>query len=249
MKRLLGIIAYVLIAINLILGFGFIWIMRTWPHNTVSEMMYHMFNTSLKGTGSGIVLKGAAFILLPTMISLVLLFILRIKIFKEDKQKKYIICSWFLSLLFLCVVSLFGIKQYKLNDYLKNVNSYSEFVDESYVEPKSVSITFPEKKRNLIYIFIESMEVTFTTPDHGGEFEMDLIPELETLASEGEDFSGDDEKLNGALATEMTTWTIAGMSERNPVSMISSEHPLSSTHFSILGRQAPSPTSINFESG
>ncbi|MCR5542978.1 MAG: LTA synthase family protein, partial [Eubacterium sp.] len=98
-----------------------------------------------------------------------------------------------------------------LNDYLKNVNSYSTFVDESYVEPKSVSITFPEKKRNLIYIFIESMEVTFTTPDHGGEFEMNLIPELETLASEGEDFSGDDEKLNGALATEMTTWTIAGM--------------------------------------
>lgn len=48
----------------------------------------------------------------------------------------------------------------------------------------TTEITFPEKKRNLIYIFLESMESTYASKDEGGEFEFNCIPELTQLAKE-----------------------------------------------------------------
>ena len=43
----------------------------------------------------------------------------------------------------------------------EGASTYSTFIDDNYVDPSSVNITFPEQKRNLIYIFLESMEMTY----------------------------------------------------------------------------------------
>lgn len=58
-----------------------------------------------------------------------------------------------------------------IGDYLKGQSTYSTFIDDNYVEPSSVNITFPEQKRNLIYIFLESMEMTYADQEDGGAFE------------------------------------------------------------------------------
>ena len=45
--------------------------------------------------------------------------------------------------------------------------------------------TFPEEKRNLIYIYLESMETTYFNKDEGGALEVNIIPELYELAQKG----------------------------------------------------------------
>ena len=73
---------------------------------------------------------------------------------------------------------------------MANQGEVSTFIADNYVDPRSVEITFPEQKRNLIYIFLESMETTYADTENGGTFEKNVIPELTTLAQENEDFSG-----------------------------------------------------------
>ena len=80
--------------------------------------------------------------------------------------------------------------------YAKNQTTSSSFIEDNYVDPNSVSLSFPEKKRNLIYIFLESMENTYSSEEYGGAFSENTIPELTELSLENENFSGDQETLN-----------------------------------------------------
>ena len=47
-----------------------------------------------------------------------------------------------------------------------------------------MNITFPEQKRNLIYLYLESMESTYADKASGGAFDKNYIPELTQLAGE-----------------------------------------------------------------
>ena len=87
---------------------------------------------------------------------------------------------------------------------------YSEFYEKNYVAPEQVKIAFPQKKRNLIVIFMESMESTFSSIEDGGVFTESCIPNLTALARENCNFSNTD-KLGGAENLEGTSWTVAGI--------------------------------------
>ncbi len=86
----------------------------------------------------------------------------------------------------------------------------TELYDNEYVFPKEVKITAPKEKRNLIYIFLESMENTYLSKDLGGAMDENLIPELYTLANENVNFS-DNSGVGGWTATPRTSWTIASL--------------------------------------
>ena len=86
----------------------------------------------------------------------------------------------------------------------------SEFIEDHYVDPSLARLTFPEQKRNLVYIFLESMETTFGEPEAGGPIYDDFIPELTQLARENVNFSNDS-GVGGALSFSGTTWTAAAM--------------------------------------
>ncbi len=90
--------------------------------------------------------------------------------------------------------------------YFDNSTLYNEY----YVDPEDTAITFPENKRNLIYIYLESMETTFMSEDVGGAGEVNLIPELYQLASEHVNFSHND-GVGGWPRTTHTTWTSAAL--------------------------------------
>ena len=98
-----------------------------------------------------------------------------------------------------------------VSNYMKGQSTYSTFIDDNYIDPSSVNITFPEQKRNLIYIFLESMETTYSDVDDGGAFDENVIPELTEIAQTNEDFSGADPKLNGGYSLAGTTWTMGAM--------------------------------------
>ncbi|MGN1206199.1 MAG: LTA synthase family protein [Eubacterium sp.] len=88
--------------------------------------------------------------------------------------------------------------------------SESGFIEKAAVRITPQMLHFPEKKRNLIYIFLESMESTFSSKEEGGAMEEDCIPELTALAKEGVNFSRD-EKLGGATPSRGASWTTGAM--------------------------------------
>lgn len=94
--------------------------------------------------------------------------------------------------------------------YVKNVTNESLLIESEYIDPESVAITFPEKKRNLIVIYLESMETTYASTQEGGGKPVNYIPELTKLARENVFFS-DDEDLGGAITAVGTNWTMGAL--------------------------------------
>ncbi len=125
---------------------------------------------------------------------------------------RFTACLWLVSLFCLIFGSYLTNKKLDLIHFLKNENTNSEFIKEHYVDPAEVSITFPEKKRNLIYIYLESMESTYADTQSGGGFEdKNVIHELCELSYENESFSGNRKLINGGIPMYSCTWTMAGL--------------------------------------
>ena len=66
---------------------------------------------------------------------------------------------------------------------------YSTIYEEYYIKPDQSNITFPKEKRNLIYIYLESMETAFFSKELGGGNKNHIIPELYDLANNNINFS------------------------------------------------------------
>lgn len=111
--------------------------------------------------------------------------------------------------LLLTSLMLFGIRM-EIFAYVENSVTPSDYIEQHYVDPDEVQLTFPENKRNLIYIFLESMENTFADPGSCSTVEDNYIPELTRLAQENVSFSHNT-GLGGAQSLEGTTWTAAAM--------------------------------------
>ena len=94
--------------------------------------------------------------------------------------------------------------------YVSDTLTESSFIEENYANPKRVRLTFPEKKRNLIYIFLESLETTFAETEAGGPITDNFMPELTALAEENINFSNDND-LGGPMTSTGATWTAAAM--------------------------------------
>lgn len=98
-----------------------------------------------------------------------------------------------------------------MSGYIAAQEEYSSFKDENYVDPAVVPLEFPEEKRNLIYIFLESVENTFADEASGGAFEKNVIPELTEISLKNQNFNGNSGKLNGGHVMTGGTWTMGAM--------------------------------------
>ena len=98
----------------------------------------------------------------------------------------------------------------ELVDYVHGMFFPTNLYEDEYVDPDTVSVTFPEEKRNLIYIMLESMETTYLPQELGGGSEVNLIPELYDLARENINFSHND-GVGGFHATSGASWTIGAI--------------------------------------
>ena len=95
-------------------------------------------------------------------------------------------------------------------DYAFNSLRNTDLFKEYYTSPTEVEIKFPEKKQNLIYIFLESTEMTNVSKKNGGVFDTSITPNLEKLALENINFSNSN-LLGGAVESYGTSWTVAAM--------------------------------------
>lgn len=105
---------------------------------------------------------------------------------------------------------LYAAFQVQLVDYVVNNHRTGLIYPDEYRSPKDVTITFPEQKRNLIYIMLESMETSYLSEDLGGALPYNLIPELTQLAQDNVNFSHNT-SVGGFREVPGTSWTIGAM--------------------------------------
>ena len=98
----------------------------------------------------------------------------------------------------------------ELTDYVRDLLLQTQLYEDHYADPDTVAITFPEEKRNLVYIMLESMETTYLPEDLGGASHTNLIPELTALAQENINFSHNS-GIGGFHATNGASWTIGAI--------------------------------------
>ncbi len=220
------IAAFIIVTVSNLLLLLTIWLLQRYDHIYLDEILYQL---KAPAVGTNKSLLGSAYVrvgLLGVVLTALDVLFYRLAAgypFKRqtvgERYKAY--CSSKICLFFrkavlplsLCVTlvaaSLFCAKL-KVFSYLATAAKPSDFIKEHYVKPDDSVLTFPEEKRNLIYLYLESMEATFADTASGGAMEVNAIPELTALAEENVHFSNTD-RLGGAVSYSGTTWTAAAM--------------------------------------
>lgn len=220
--------AIFVLAANL-LFFLMLWIMDRYDDVQFDQILYQL-KSPVAGTSGGIV--GDAMLRVVLLGTLVAAAEIIIYIFFAGKLKcwfgkikRYVcysatrVAGFFkkhfmpiasMSLVLSILVFIFGLG---VHTFVVNAFVGSDFIEKNYVNPDDVALTFPEQKRNLIYIYLESMENTFSDPEadgDGGKITADLIPELSKLANDNVSFTQSNGKY-GAYTYVGTRWTAAAL--------------------------------------
>ena len=232
-KWILPLLIFLLLGFSFFLYFSLQYLLGNWEELTVEEILYHI-KSSMGGASESLVRIFILSVLLPALgISLFLIFLyilLQSKNFEGilslkskghflsfhlprffNWKKVYLGFCFFLALFFFSLTLIDAWDSISLGSYLSSQLHSSKFIEENYVDPKGIELHFPEKKRNLIYIYMESTELTFMDEAHGGAFPDNLLPEMTALSKEGEDFSGEGDSRNGGISLPGATWTMGAI--------------------------------------
>ena len=176
----------------------------------------------IKGTDSGIINSIIQTAVLPPVILTItfalsyLLFargLYTLQIFPEKKIPRWskIIIELCVAVVLLHTIHMQG-REIGMWDYLRSSREVSTFYEDYYVDPAKTKVTVPEKKQNLIYIFMESMESSYADKANGGTMNVNYIPNLTKLAQENVQFSDKaDKKMGGPVCLEGTAYTAGGL--------------------------------------
>lgn len=217
-SKISKIIEYFLIVLSsIIMGLAF-FIKYRFGDAKAEQLLYSLFHA--EGTSKVVILNGALFIL-PFVIIGVLLFIFLTNK-RTNKQTYFNISAMkhklniriypiYHTMIFSIIVFLTSLVVFfsfiELFTYIKNSREESTFYETYYVNPDSVELTFPTNKRNLIYIYVESLESTYERVELNDKT-VNLIPKLKKIADENINISNDSD-FGGYYNIYGTDWTIA----------------------------------------
>lgn len=145
-------------------------------------------------------------ILLPSVIAGIVGLGLGLAAYKNRKRR---VASTF-GVLLLVVTMVYSSIKLPLKDLLLTQLDNSDFIAENYVDPSSV-VHLPEQKRNLIHIFMESVENSYYDEANGGYDQDNLMPELMQLNLTNIHFSHRENMLGGPHQTFGARHSVAGM--------------------------------------
>lgn len=214
-KKILKIAGICLLFLFLTAGLIFlvssIWLIKTWGGLTFEEVVFHL-NAPMEGANSDIAKNYLVKYALPAVICCLLLVVPYVLL----RKKKIPIRIFTIALPCLAVIlfvsgALYLNSKLDIITYFKNQKSSTDFIENNYAKPGFTKMTFPEEKRNLIYIYLESMETTYADKASGGAFDENVIPELTKISMNNENFSGDTKVLNGGVSLSGSTWTIGAI--------------------------------------
>jgi len=209
MKRLLNYYWILLIFLSLFACFATRWTLITYDDASFEQILFHI-TEPITGVESALIdsfFKNCVLITCILSFIFVIGIILLMASFKNNKLNRIVKRIINILTIFIVVICLYLLGFF---EYLIVGNTESKFIEENFVDPQRVKITFPDAKRNLIYIYAESLESSYISIEDGGLQEINLIPELTMLAKDNISFS-DTDKLGGAYQLNGTSWTTAAM--------------------------------------
>lgn len=227
-KRILKFILIIIFILSLVLFFTSIYITKKFGNIPFEQILYSVVFS--KGASKD-VLKNALIYIVPRCILFCIFAILiqflvkkyiieqkksiiiplklrekyNIQLFNFSKIKK--ILYYIAIVLILNIVSLSKIGFFK---YIYLRFQVTKIYESYYIDPMKVDIVFPEEKRNLIYIVVESQESTNISSKNGGAVKKSYIPLEEKLALNYTNFSNTS-KIGGAMQITGTTYTAASL--------------------------------------
>ena len=234
MKKVV-VIELIILWLSFVMYFSSNWAISTFSFSAFDEILYTLTSPVLNAGQNLIpdfIFNNIIFpLLIVGFISLIIYIcntyrkkyniLVKIELGKKKKKLEFnlfnnVCFKIFKVIIYVLLIVFFALSFYKLGndlklfEYIKNQMEASTFIEEVYANPEKVELTFPENKRNLIYIYLESMESTFSSIEYGGAYEANYISELTKLAFNNTYFSNT-ELLGGAYAVPGTSWTVAGM--------------------------------------
>ena len=218
------VILYIFLSLLIILGYACFfsanWFIKVYGNIGFDSIIYTLFS-NLNGVENDIIKDYCINALLPIVL---LSFLTCLFIFAKPKKpifltlfkiklKVYPIKKWLISVLSIYLslnLILIAAHHSGLVKYTLSYINAGRVYEDNYVYPEDVKIEFPENKRNLIYIFLESMETSFISSELGGGSKNNLIPNLYSLAQENINFSTNN-GIGGIYSVYGTSWTVGAM--------------------------------------
>ena len=221
-RTFLRLLLWLLFAVLLVLSVGCLWASANYGNISLEEVLFYL-TMPLRGTAQQFSHAVIRQVLFPSAgILLVFAFLLaprRREIWLVNRQGKgFSLLPLRLPLpvlgavlvLWLAILLPAGDRLLGIRSWVDGILHQSNLIEERYVDPAAVSIRFPEKKRNLITIYIESAETTNQDIANGGLMAENYIPEMTRLCEENVSFSRN-ELFAGATVAPACGWTVAGM--------------------------------------
>lgn len=194
------------------------WLMRTFDLSF--EMLLYTITSPIKGADPNVVGRAVVYCLPRILVVLGLYVACWFAPLAAEKYhgKKLpsAVCIWGRRLLALVCAAVCAFGAYYANDQLK-ISQYiqakqnpTKIYEQYYIAPNQVAITASEKPKNLIYVYMESMEITYADKESGGYQEENYIPRLTALAQDNLSFSSS-EKLGGWTPGAGNGWTMGSL--------------------------------------
>lgn len=219
-----------MLLVLVLLSFSLEWCLDNFGNIGFEEIVFTL-NMPLKGTSVNYFYSYTLYVLIPTIgvsiaavaISIIIYSMLKKKeiVFKvslKGNVVKYNLHSvmfcgkvWLsITILWLGILLAKADDNFGIFEFAKNRIQASNFIESEYIGPNNVNISFPQEKRNLICIYIESAETSAQDKVNGGMLDENLIPELTMIAKDNISFS-QSELVEGAAVAPACGWTMAAL--------------------------------------
>ncbi len=219
--RFMKILSAIFVALGSACYFGTIWGKGAFGDVTADQLLINLTSPT-EGMDPNVYLEGFEGPVFQTMLVTTLFCIFAFSNFKivYNKNRRattifndlaHRIISLLLAVAFLAGGIIYGVEKFQLVQLYNAYILESNIIDDNYADPRTTKMTFPEKKRNLIHIYLESLENSFLSKDLGGYIDENLMPELTELSYEGITFSDNENKFGGPLQATGTQWSVASM--------------------------------------
>lgn len=176
------------------------WIPRKFGPVTYEQIVFHMeipLSTETR----------LIYSYLQNTVLIALLLVIALAIIMHKTSPRKCLLYSFIFLIFSVILSWHRLDANRLIDEYHHRMVMGNFYEKHYVDSHNVKIKAPEKKRNLIMIFVESMETTYANSTYFGD---NLIPGLQKLAEENINFSHNN-SFGGFVCVDGAAYTQASL--------------------------------------
>lgn len=185
-NTLINSLAFAFLVLSLLTLFAWFHTNYLWGNVYFEQILFHLGNGTTEAIQN--IIRGYVILCVVPAVALSLLLAYLI-----DKNRY---------LIFISVLSLaFCAYKIQIIPFLINHNTYTSLYEEEYYAPEDIDFQFPQQKRNIIILYMESMEKDYADPQLVGT---NLLLNLSHLAAENISFDGYHQLLN-------QDYTIAGM--------------------------------------